>query len=71
MSYPKVWGIAKGSTFYVEFVLHDESSLNNSLIFFTGQAGQQGMGSDYLALGLSQGIYSLVFVVFILLENEF
>jgi len=54
MSYPKVWGIAKGSTFYID-----------------GQAGQQGMGSDYLALGLSQGIYSLVFVVFILLENEF
>ena len=42
-------------TFSLQFIIQSEDSLNDSLILFTGQKGQSGMGSDHLSLGILRG----------------
>jgi len=41
--------------------VQSNGSLNDSLILFTGQKGQTGMGSDHLSLGLLKGRVIFVF----------
>lgn len=62
MAYPKIWGLAAGSSFLIEFTIRAEASLNSSLILYTGRRGASpGVGSDYLALSLENGLQTIFF----------
>lgn len=58
LAYPKIWGIAGGSSYQIEFTVKAEASLSSSLVLYTGRRGVgRGMGSDYIALALENGLY--------------
>ena len=54
LAFPKLWGISRGASYYVEFSIGNAASLNDSLLVYMG-SDSENSGIDYLALGMRRG----------------